>query len=54
MVLEHDEYQKSEMGRTGKKYLTLYGNQNVVIMVKKAAIDALTEPTMSYAMCRIS
>jgi hypothetical protein len=54
MALDHDGYQKSEMGRTGKKHLTLYGNRNVVIMVAKAAIDALTEPTISEAMCRIS
>jgi hypothetical protein len=40
MALEHDEYLNSEMGRTGKKYLTFYGNRNVIIVVTKAAIDA--------------
>jgi hypothetical protein len=54
MALEHDEYQYSEMGRTGKKHVTLYGNQNVVIMVTRAAIGALTEPTIPESMCRIS
>jgi hypothetical protein len=27
MALEHGEYQYSEMGRTGKKRLTLYGKK---------------------------
>jgi hypothetical protein len=54
MPLEHDEYQNNELGRTGKKHLTFYGIRNVDIMATKAAIDALTEPTISEAMCRIS
>jgi hypothetical protein len=42
--------ENSKMSQRGKKYLTLYGNQNIIIMVTKAAIDESAEQTIYEAM----